>query len=406
MPTGTAATGVLKEVRYKKEATWNVAPGATAAQKLRRVTSTLNLQKDIFKSNEMRPELQVTGVRHGIRMTNGKLSGELSPGTYKDFFAASLRRLYVAITAITAASITIAGAGPTYTLTRAAGSFLTDGIKVGHVIRLSVGTFNAANINKNLVVVSLTATILTVIVLNGVALVAEGPITSSTVTVIGKTTFTPTTGHTDDSFWFEHWFSDIAQSEQFGGCQIDTVAVACPPDGLATIDMGVKGAGITTAQAAYFTTPTAATTTGLTAGVNGAILVNGVVQALVTGFNFTINGSYDPAKVIGNATIADLFPDMVDVSGQITAYFVDRTLPDLFINEQPASLVVVLSVDNTATSDFLCFAIPLAILTSADADDQRKGVLRTYSFQAEYNALGGVGTSTEQTTLMVQDSAA
>jgi hypothetical protein len=68
-----------------------------------------------------------------------------------------VRRAFTSVTAITGISITIAGAGPTYTVTRSAGSWLTDGIKFGQCGRLTAGAFNAANLNKNLAVISLTA---------------------------------------------------------------------------------------------------------------------------------------------------------------------------------------------------------------------------------------------------------
>ena len=64
----------------------------------------------------------------------------------------------------------MAGSGPTYTITRSTGSWLTDGIKKGQIGRITAGAVNAANLNKNLVVLSLTSTILTVMPLNGVAL--------------------------------------------------------------------------------------------------------------------------------------------------------------------------------------------------------------------------------------------
>jgi hypothetical protein len=92
-----------------------------------------------------------------------------------------VRRAFAAVAAITGLSITIAGSGPTYTVTRAAGSWLTDGVKVGQVGRLTAGSFNAANLNKNLVI-CVTATVLTVMPVNGVALVAEGPIAAATWT--------------------------------------------------------------------------------------------------------------------------------------------------------------------------------------------------------------------------------
>src|SRR5258708_11895722 len=124
------ASGVLKQLRYKAEPNFGVAPGTGGAQLLRRVTSSLDLSKDVYKSAERRPDLQVKDYRHGVRRVTGNVKGELSAGTYKDFFAQFLRRDFVAGVAAAGASFTIAGAGPTYTVTRLAGSYLADGFKI------------------------------------------------------------------------------------------------------------------------------------------------------------------------------------------------------------------------------------------------------------------------------------
>ena len=165
----TIATGVAKQLRYKAESTWGAAPTAGGAQLLRRVTSDLDLKKQTYQSAEIRSDYQVSDMRHGIRSVEGGINGELSAGTFKDFLAAAVRRAFTTVTAITGASITIAGTGPTYTVTRAAGSWLTDGVKIGQIGRLTAGAFNAANLNKNLLVLAESALVLTVQPLNGVA---------------------------------------------------------------------------------------------------------------------------------------------------------------------------------------------------------------------------------------------
>ena len=176
------SAGLSKQVAYKVETTFGTLPTASAAQSLRRVQSTLDLSKDTYQSNEIRTDLQISDFRHGVRRVKGGISGELSAKTYADFIGAALKRDFAAVAAITAASVTIAGAGPTYTIARAAGSYLTDGIKIGDVIRLSVGSLNAANLAKNLMVTAVTALSISVVVLNASALVAEGPVTGTTIT--------------------------------------------------------------------------------------------------------------------------------------------------------------------------------------------------------------------------------
>ena len=400
------ATGVFKQLAYKVESTYGALPAAASAQALRRVSSSLDLSKDTYQSNEIRTDLQVADFRHGVRRVKGSISGELSAKTYSDFIAAALKRDFAAVSAISGASITIAGSGPTYTVTRAAGSFLTDGVKLGDIIRLSVGTLNALNINKNLMVVTLTATVATVIVVNATAMFAEGPIASTTVTVFGKKTFVPTSGHTDKSYSIEHWYSDVAQSETFRGCKVQKVAVQLPPSGMATIGIDFTGMDVTTGTVQYFTSPTAATTSGVLAAVNGVVRLNGITVAILTGLNFTIDCGTTGDAVVGQNVVPNQFPGSVKVSGQATAYFQDATLRDVFLNETEVDLYAVFTSSSAATAEFVQFAFPRIKLGGASKNDGQGGLVQTLPFTALYNSAGGAGISSEATTISVQDSAA
>lgn len=78
------------ELRYGAETTFGTQ-SAAAGQKLRRVSSTLALNKDAFTSAEVRPDQQISDMRHGAKRVAGQISGELSRSTYDDFIAAALR---------------------------------------------------------------------------------------------------------------------------------------------------------------------------------------------------------------------------------------------------------------------------------------------------------------------------
>lgn len=409
------ASGVFKQLAYKPESTYGTAPGQASAQSLRRVQSTIDLSKDSYGSDEIRTDLQDQDYRHGVRRVGGKVGGELSAGTWKDFFAAALKRDFAAVAASTGMSITIAGSGPTYTVTRAAGSWLTDGYKTGMSGRLSAGTFNVANASKNLFIVGVTALALTVIPLNGAAMVAEGPIAGSTFTATGKVTYVPTTGHTDKSFAFEHWYSDVAQSELFLGCKVSKLALGLPPTGLATIDMDVVGQDLaetstkrggvaTTAQ--YFTSPTAQTSTGAMAAVNGVIRAGGVTYATITGMSFEVNPNFSGEPVVGANTIPFQIAGRVQVMGQITAYFDSVALRDAFVNETEFDVLCAFTADNSAASDFVAFAMHRVKANGATKNDGEGGLVQTIPFKALRNFAGGSGVATEQSTIQVQDSAA
>lgn len=402
----TLATGVAKQLRYKVESAYGTAPGASGAQLLRRVESSLDLSKDTYQSNEIRTDYQISDYRHGVRRVGGNIKGELSPGTYEDFIAAALRKDFAAVSALTGLSITIAAAGNNYTLTRGSGSFLTDGVKVGHVVRLTAGSFTAGNLNKNLLVIAVTALVVTVMVLNGTSLTAEGPIASATLAVTGKQSYVPATGHTDKSFSIEHWYSDVAQSELFTGCKIGSLGIDLPPTGMASIDFGLAGQDVTTATSAYYTSPTAQTSTGIVAAVNGLLLVNGTAVAICTGLNINLNGNLSGDPVVGSNVIPSQFQGRVQVGGQFTAYFESGTLRDNFLNEDEISLIAVLTDNEAADADFIGITLPRIKLGGASKGDGEKGIIQTLPFTALLNSAGGAGTSSEATTIVIQDSQA
>ena len=401
------AVGVIKQVIYKQETAYGTLPTSASAQLLRRTKSEVNLNKETYASNEIRTDYQIADFRHGVRSVGGAISGELSPGTYRDFMAAVLKRDWTVLTATTGASITIAGAGPTWTVTRAAGSWLTDGYKVGMVVRLSVGTFNAANLNKNLLILDITsATAMTVLPLNGVALVAEGPIATSTITATGRQTFVPVTGHTDRSFSIEHWFSDVPTSERFLGCKFSKMALQLPPTGMATVDFDVQGQNIQTAATQYFTSPTAVTTSAPLAAVNGVLRVGGVTLATVTGLSIDISPAYSGEAVVGSNIRPALFPGMVAITGQMTVFFDDAVLRDAFINETEIELLAAFTTGNEANADFISIALPRIKIGGAAKDDVMTGIKATLPFQALLNSAGGTGVKSERTTIQIQDSLA
>lgn len=402
----TIATGVKKKIAYKKETTWGTLAGATSAKYLRRVSGVFNLKKETFESGEIRTDYQVADMRHGIRSAEGSLSGELSPRTYADFFQAIVARDFTAGVAATAQTLTIAaGSGTAYTVTRAAGSFITDGFKIGTVVRLSGANLNAANIAKNLLVTAVTALALTVQVLNGSTLTAQAAAAASDVTTVGKVTYVPTSGHTDQSFTVEEFYTDISQSEVFTGMKVGSVGVSIPASGFTTTDISFMGKDMAqTGTVQYFTTPTAAGTDFTMASTNGLLVVDGAPVALLTSVDFSIERAMENAQVVGSNSIADMLSGRIRCTGNFSAYFTDGTFRDYFANESTISLVVTVASSNAANADFISFTFPKIKVGSADKNDGESGITTTHSFTALLNDVTSAGL--EGTTVQIQESQA
>ena len=397
------ATGVNNKVAYKKETTWGTAAAATGAKYLRRVSADFNLTKETYQSEEMRTDYQVTDFRHGVRRAEGSLNGEFSAGSYADFFAAALRRDFTAAT-LTGASITVTAAGSVYNLVRTTGSFLTDGWKVGMVVRCT-GLTTAADNGKNLLVAAVTALSVTVVPLDGSTLTAQGTAAPATFSAPGKVTYVPATGHTDNSFTVEQFFSDIQQSEVYTGMKVNTVGVSIPATGMTTVDFGFMGKDLDrTGTTQYFTNPAAAGSTGIFAGVNGVVVYNGAPVAVITDASVNINSDMTDAVVLGSNSIADLFEGSVTVDGSVSVYFQDATFRDAFKDETEVSIVFALTASNDKAADFATITLPRVKLGSFTKADAMDGIIASCDFTALLQGTNTAGK--ELTTVMIQDSQA
>jgi len=398
--------GQLKKLSYKKQTGLGSAASGSGGQYLRRETAAFNLMKDKFNSNEIVTHQQYTGNTYGVSKTSGTLSGVISPATYKDFLASLVRADFATVTAITGLSLTIAGSGP-WTITRSAGDFLTGGIKIGHVVRITAGTYTGTARDINLLVTGVTSTVLTVVVPNGSSLTAQGPIASSTVTVVGKTTKVPTTGHTNDYYTIEEWYTGNSKSRLYTDMQVASASIQVPATGNATISMPFVGLGRTKGNSQVLTSPTAENTNTILSASNAYILINGARTTVATSMSLTIDGKVTHGEpVIGSRTLSDVVRGEVNVSGTVTVQYDAETISDLFVNETAVSIICVLFADGSATSDFISFVIPRAKFFGDDIDDGKKQLVMTLPFTAELNASGGAALASDQTTIGMQDSQA
>lgn len=398
----TIARGTAKSVHYKLESSWGVLAGAASGKTLRRVTASFNLMKDFYESNEIRVDRQVADYRGGIRSAEGSLNGELSVGSYSDFMQSILGRNFTVVTLGAAVNCTVTVAGSVYTIIRASGSWTASGARVGQIVHFS-GLTAVADNSRNFLVAALTATDMRIVALNGVAPAAQAVASSVTATVPGKTTYVPLTAHTDDSYTFEEWYSDIAQSEVYTGVKVNSLAVQLPATGLATVDFGFVGKDLTQKGATqYFTSPTAQGTTGVLAAVNGVMLVGGAPVALVTSADISIERATENASAVGSNSIAEIFTGRIRASGNLSVYFQDAQFRDYFDAETPVSIVFTMTQDSTAASNAISFTLPKVKLGSFSKQDQELGLVAQTSFTALLNDVTSGGL--EGTTVQIQDT--
>lgn len=399
------AQGIYKQISYKVQGAKGTAASGSGGQLVRRETANFKLAKDTFSANEITSHQQSTGDTYGVGKADGTIAGVLSPTTYNWAIENVLRAAAAATTTITGLTLTIATSGSNYTVTRSAGDFLTGGIKQGDIVRLSGVNLDAANVGKNLLVLTATDTVLTVAVLNGSAMTAESSKASSSVAVPGKKVKAPLTGHTNLYYTIEAWHSDVSRSLLYTDMQAGKVDVSLPSSGNATISTAFMGLNEVASGSQVLTSPTAETTTPILTAVNGYLLVGGSKVVIATSASISIDGGVAFGEsVIGSKRIGDLVKGDIKVTGSFTALYEDETIGSYFDDETPISLVFVVADTADAASDFVTFSIPRVKVLTKEGDDGKKQIVRTHNFSAEINTAGGAALATDKTIITVQDS--
>lgn len=380
------------QLRYGVEASLGVQSVA-AGQLLRRVASTINLAKDAFSSNEVRPDQQVYDARHGVRRVSGNIQGELSTQSYDDFIEASLRGTWASgVTASQSDFTSIVVSSGKFAI--GGGSWITKGFRVGDVIRLS--GFSHTNVGRNFRITALTATQATVYPSPD----AMSSQTTFGVAVAGKKLLC---GTTQRSFTIEQFYPDIDVSETFLGCRIGEMSVSLPPTGMANISFGLQGVNMldtNAAQAPVFANPAAAQATNLLAGVNGSLSVAGAPSAIVTSLDLSVSNNLSSTPVVGSVVVPEIFYGRLVVTGSLSAYFADQTMLDYFLNETEISLVAQL--DDANGSDFMTFRLNRVKLMGANKSvGPDGGVILQSPFQSLLSS--GV-TGVDDGSLVIQRS--
>ena len=332
-------------VAYKVEATFDTAPGDTGGTRFRLNPSPgLEMSKALITPGEVRADMLTPSSRHGSRTVQGSYSADLSIGTFDAILEAVMRSTWTAAVAITQTAMTSITT-TTSTIVAAAGSWLTEGVRVGDVVRLTDHATTANN-NLNLRVTAVTATTITVA---GTPLTLDAtPDTSFTLTILKKLANASTP--TRRSFYLEQYEQDLDLSTVFGGCRFGGFTLNGGPDSMATLDVPVVGASmntLATGTSPYYTSPTLTSTQGLTFA-DAVIRFNGADIATLTGFQLTYTINPQTLPIIGSSTTPDVFDNRAEVSGQLTMTREDLSMVTAFANESELELMVLLTDPSTS----------------------------------------------------------
>lgn len=376
--------------------------GAGVALNFRPAT-TMGLSKESFTSDSIRTDQQRSNPRHGLRRGQATIEQELQVAGHKDLMAAALRGSWAA--SITTTALTTIGINSaTRTISRASGSFVTDGFCVGDIVRAS-GFVAGANNGKNYRLATVSALSMTYHAdtwLTGITTESAGA--SVTISVPGKKLQIPSASHTKDYFTIDDWHPDVSNQTTIKDAVVNTMAMDIAPGAHAQVTFGLLGTDATpTGTSQYFTTIAAAPTGALLAGPNGLLRYNGADSAVVQQLQINLDGGADVRAVIGSNKSPDVFRESVTVTGSMSALFDNASGGALanFDAETEAPLYLYLFADSTAGSDFVIIKLPSVKVMGADKTAD--GPAMQLSGDLSMGKLSS-GTALETTTLVIVDS--
>lgn len=381
-------------------------PGASGGQLIRRVSSSLALSKDTYQSAEIRPDRQIADFRHGTKRVQGNISGELSPLTYKDFFAAACRGNWsvAAVTGDQTGFTSLAADNATAKLTFGGGNPISAGLRAGMVIRFT-DLSAAANNGKNFVILAIGGGS------NRELTVYPAPVTMTadtafSFTTVGRQLIVPASSHVRRKLAVEIYNEDLDISRLFTELRVGGFNAQMPATGMSTVDFEFMGRNmqlLTGGSAPFFTAPSAVTTTGLLAAVNGLLRVSGTTVAVVTGANIQLNLNPSAEAVVGSNLVPEIFLGRANVTGQLTAFFDSPDLIQDYINEEEIELLTYLTATSAVNSPAMTFFLPRLKLGGADIQTQGEGGQSiTLPFQGlKYE---GSAPGVENTTLQIVDT--
>lgn len=359
------------------------------------------LTKEAFESNTIRTDQQRKNASHGTRSVTKTIDQEFQVGGHTALLEGALRDAFAA-GGTTGASTAIGLNSSTRKITRSSGSFVTDGFKVGDIVR-ATGFSNTGNNNKNFRLTAVSASEMTFAADSWISgLTTESAGATVTVAVPGKKLSVPATGHTNDYFTIEEWNDDIEQSEVDTDCKVSSVAISIPANGNATINFGFLGRNATYATSQYFVSPTAAPNGDIMAGTTGLLAYDGVDSVVLTSLDLTIDGGAEIKSVVGSNLSPDVFTGSVVVTGSMSALFEDAAILGDFDAEAEAPLYVYLFANSSANSDFVIIKLPNIKINSADKSADGTAISLSSNFSA--GILTDGSTTKEQTTIVIVDS--
>jgi hypothetical protein len=366
------SSGAQRDLYYAKETSYGVGPSPLDMTEVRNTEDTISLVRDSFVSDERRGDRGIHDMRLGNKQPAGDISFEFSYGAFDDFLLAGLgASAWVAPYTDLTVSVTVDEEEKTYT--RATGSWLTSGVKVGDTITVTGLTTTADNITAK--VTEVTATILTFGDATGLAdiTVAEEGVFNTDARVIKK-------GSTVTSFAIEKAFTDVNEYQLYTGGIVNTVNLEVSPNAMITGSFGMLFQDAENGGTVYHNDVTGVVTNRPFDAFTGYIKENDTTNSIASSLSISLDNGFERNFVLMQDTAPQMTSGKSNVTGSVTLYFSDSIIYDKFVNETESSIELRLADDE---NNGYVITLPRIKYTSADTPVSSDGaIINTMNFQA------------------------
>lgn len=339
---------------YTLETTPGVTPTSPVWSPLRNTGGVPAVTRDALVSNELDGSRETSSIRTGNKQVTGEYAIELSAQSQDELLAGAMTSSWVA--GVTKTGLSIAVDATAKTFTRTTGSFITDGVEVGDLIRFS--ELPGEN-GKPFIVTAVTATVVT-----GAGI--QHPLTTAVAATTGfKTGDSLVTGNLCKTYSILTWFKGrcgaadsyvITRGVEFSGFTIEQAVNAMVTGSFPFIGLS---------QEILAAPPAGSTYTSFTAEPFSSVDVsayNGTAPLkLIDTFTITNDNSTSAQFELGNDSVAFVERGRAANTFSLAGKLYDMTLLNLFLNETQVELTSVLSGPQGAMS----FTLKRAEITAA-----------------------------------------
>jgi len=199
----------------------------------------------------------------------------------------------------------------------------------------------------------------------------------------GGTPDTVKNGTTQKSMTIEEAFEDISVFQVARGMIVNSMSLSIQPDQIITGSFGFAGKAVDApADTTIASSVNSPNTNPPFDSYTGSISEGGATIAIVSGLSLSLDNGLDPKYVLFADEANHIGAGRCNVTGELSAYFSDKTLLDKFINETESSLNVELTDPNGNT---YAITLPRIKFTGESKSISENDIVQTLPIQALYD---------------------